>query len=353
MIRQLLIITLLLATLSAAAQPQSTTVNDLFHRVQVDAYAQGGFNYSPSDGSDECTFDMKRAIMVVALPISDRWFGFFMHDFSSEVQEYYATYRVTNNKALSVKMGQFKNALTYENSLSPTETELIDVYSEGVTYLSGCGSDRLLGTQYGRDLGLEVFGQTNDGRLRYTLGVMNGQGINCRDGNKDKDYICKLQYQPTPHLSFIATGQIGRGHAVGRSAYVTDINVGDNYRRNRLSAGFAYNSKSIRMHGEYLQGRDGKTDSRGAYLTATVPLAKQIDAVGSYDFFNFNTREKMDQHKVAAGLQYWIYKRCRLQLQYVYKSAALTDQVIGGVTQKTFTHGANHAVMCQLQLRLK
>ena len=69
--------------------------------------------------------------------------------------------------------------------------------------------------------------------------------------------------------------------------------------------------------------------------------------------------EDMDQHKVNAGLQYWFYKNCRVQLQYVYKSAYLEDFAVynpmGGLVAKgkSFEKGANHAIMCQLQVRLK
>lgn len=38
-----------------------------------------------------------------------------MHDFSSVVQEYYTDYRFTNNKALTVRLGQFKNGVSLEN----------------------------------------------------------------------------------------------------------------------------------------------------------------------------------------------------------------------------------------------
>ena len=226
------------------------------------------------------------------------------------IQEYYTDYRVSNNKALTVRLGQFKNALSYENPLSPTSMEAIDVYSEAVTFLTGCGSDPLLGVQYGRDLGLAVFGETNDGKLRYEAQVMNGQGINKKDGNKEKDFIGRLEYRPVKGLNLVATGQIGRGHAIKESLYNPDIEVGDNYKRNRWTVGFDYKSPALNVHGEYLEGKDGNATSRGAYITGNVPLGKGVDIVGSYDFFNFNTDLGMDQHKVIAGLQYWFYKKC-------------------------------------------
>ena len=317
---------------------------DVTERLQFHGYAQGGFNYNHKGGEDTQTFELKRVIFWTNAQITDRWSFLFMHDFSSVVQEYYTDFRVSNNKALTVRLGQFKNCLSYENPLSPTSMEAIDVYSEGVTYLTGCGSDPLLGVQYGRDLGLALFGETNNGMLHYELEVMNGQGINKKDGNKEKDFIGRLEFRPVKGLNLIATGQIGRGHAIANSLYNPAIHEGDNYKRNRWTAGFDYKSSAFNVHGEYLEGKDGSVTSRGAYVTGNVPLGKGVDLVGSYDFFNFNTSAGMDQHKVIAGLQYWFYKKCRVQLQYVYKSAYRNDT--------EFIHGANHAIMAQMQIRL-
>ena len=324
--------------------PDVDWLQDLASRIQLHGYAQGGFNYTHKDGEDVGTFEVKRILFWANANITDRWSFLFMHDFSSVVQEFYTDYRFSENKALTVRLGQFKNGLSLENPLSPTAMEAIDVYSEAVTYLTGCGSDPLLGVQYGRDLGLAVFGETNDGKLRYELELMNGQGINKRDGNKEKDFIARLEYSPVKGLNLVATGQIGRGHAIAESLYNPDIHIGEDYKRNRWTVGFDYKSKSLNVHGEYLDGKDGNATSRGAYVTGAVPLGtSKVDLVGSYDYFNFNTSLDMDQHKAIAGLQYWFYGKCRLQLQYVYKSA----YTAGG----QFHHGANHAVMAQMQIR--
>ena len=339
----------LLAVFSSTAamgqgKEDSDLLKELAERVQLHGYAQGGFNYTHKAGEDTPTFELKRVLFWANAQITDRWSFLFMHDFSSVVQEFYTDYRFTRNKALTVRLGQFKNGLSLENPLSPTAMEAIDVYSEGVTYLTGCGSDPLLGVQYGRDLGLSIFGETNNGKLRYELEVMNGQGINKKDGNKEKDFIARLEYRPTKGLNLVATGQLGRGHAIANSLYNPEIHEGDNYKRNRWTVGFDYKSADFNIHGEYLEGKDGSATSRGAYVTGAVPVGKGVELVGSYDFFNFNTSLGMDQHKAIAGVQYWFYKKCRVQLQYVYKSA---------YTQAgQFVHGANHAIMAQMQIRL-
>ena len=324
---------------------------ELQSRIKLHGYAQAGYTYSHQGGQDKNTFDLKRVLFWAEAKITDRWSFLFMHDFSSVVQEYYTDYRFTRNKALTVRFGQFKNGLSLENPLSPTAMEAIDVYSEAVTFLTGCGSDPLLGVQYGRDLGLALFGETNNGKFRYEVDVLNGQGINKKDGNKFKDIIARLEYRPVQGLNIVTTGQFGRGHAINTSLYNPTIAIGQDYKRHRSTIGADYKSRCFNVHGEYLNGWDGDAHSWGAYVTGAVPLArfgapelgKRLELVGSYDFFNFNTDLGMDQHKAIAGLQYWFYKKCRVQVQYVYKNAYIAEN--------QFVHGANHGIQCQIQVR--
>ena len=112
-------------------------LKDVADRIDLHGYAQGGYAYNHRDGTNTNTFELKRVLFWANARITDRWSFLFMHDFSSVVQEYYTDFRITRNKALTVRLGQFKNGLTLENPLSPTAMEAIDVYSEGVTFLSG------------------------------------------------------------------------------------------------------------------------------------------------------------------------------------------------------------------------
>lgn len=320
-------------------------MSEVAEHIKIHGYAQAGYTYQKKgDDKGTNTFDLKRTLLWVNAQIIDRWSFLFMHDFNSQVQEFYTDFRITKNNALSVRFGQFKNALSLENPLSPTSMETIDVYSESVTFLTGCGSDPLMGVQYGRDLGLSLFGETNDGKFRYEFQVMNGQGINKKDKNRNKDFIERIEWRPVKGLNIVASAQLGKGHAIDSSLYNPDIKVGEDYTRNRYSVGLGYTSKAFNVHGEFLQGRDGNARSLGGYVTGSVALIPtKLDLIGSYDFFNFNTDLDMDQHKGVFGIQYWFYKRCRVQLQYVYKSAYTAGY--------TFVHGNNHALMCQVQVR--
>ena len=318
---------------------------DVADRIKLHGYAQGAYIYENSN-----SFNMKRVIFWVDARITQRWSFSFMHDFMSVVQEYYTDFSFFKNKKyLTVRFGQFKHASTYENPLSPTGLETIDVYSEGVVYLAGCGSDRMFGTSYGREMGLALYGEAAKGKFAYNFQVLNGCIINKFDNNNQKDMVLRLEYRPVKGLNIVATGRVGRGqNMLNFESPITGIGAGERYVRNRYSFGGAYDCKWIRLHGEYLEGKDGPTISRGGYLTGSVPLGlKGFESVFSYDYFNYNVSRGYDQHKAVVGLQYWFFKKCRVQAQYIYKSAVVN----GGLTGCEYVHGNNHGVQVQLQVR--
>ena len=301
-------------TTSQADEPDWT--KNFTERIQFFGYAQGGYSWQDSNNSQVNDFNLKRTLLWAKARITDRWSFLFMHDFSSVVQEYYADYRVSNDKSLNVRLGQFKHSYTLENPLSPTQLELVDVYSQAVLFLAGEGPDPLNGVNYGRDMGLMVYGDVLDGHVHYELALMNGQGVNRRDGNNQKDVIARLEYKPVAGLRLVASGQKGTGHAEDEAAWNPGVKVGDDYRRDRLSIGGEWKSKGLSLRSEYLAGKDGKANSRGAYLTGCVTVAKNLDVVGSADYFDRNTKLDYKQTNATIGLQYWFYKKCRVQAQY-------------------------------------
>ena len=332
------------ATVAPAPQEKKPAKTDwlqnLASRISINGYAQGGYAHNDMGpdamGNKRSTsdFNLKRSLVWVKARITDRWSFLFMHDFSSVVQEYYTDFRITNNQALTVRVGQFKNSLTMENPLSPVQLELIDVCSQAVSYLSGGGGDPFYGVNYGRDMGLKVYGELFNSHLLYEVALMNGQGVNRRDGNKHKDVIVKLDYRPMKGLRFVASGQLGKGHSIYDAsvkpvAWNPTIQLGDDYTRNRYSVGFEYKfgaygeyrykeARPVSFRAEWLEGKDGDVKSRGAYLTTCIPLYKGLDAIGSFDWFDRNINMKYDQTNFTLGLQYWFYKNCRVQMQYTH-----------------------------------
>ena len=303
-------------------------MKDFTSRITLNGYAQGGWSYQDINGQKTNSYNLKRTLLWAKARITDRWSFLFMHDFSSVPQEFYTDYRVTKDNTLTVRLGQFKHSYTMENPMSPTQLELIDVYSQAVLYLAGEGPDPLNGVNYGRDQGLMVFGDLFKNALHYELALMSGQGINRKDNNNQKDFIAKLELRPMDGLRLVGSGYLGTGNAVGTAAWNPTIAVGDNYKRNRYSAGAEYKTapyckgeykeaRPASIRAEWLGGKDGNVGSRGGYVTTCVPVVSALDVVASGETFDRNTKvDGWDQTNLTLGLQYWFYKKCRVQLQY-------------------------------------
>ena len=95
--------------------PETTEENDLKYwtkavasRVKVTGYAQAGYTATiPEEGKSTNTFDMKRAVLMVAANITPEFYAFFMHEFKTkDMQEYYLEYRPS--KEFRIRFGQSK-----------------------------------------------------------------------------------------------------------------------------------------------------------------------------------------------------------------------------------------------------
>jgi hypothetical protein len=319
------------SSLTASAQQKNSEIDwtkDFTSRITLNGYAQGGWSYQNPNDKPQNAYNLKRTLLWAKARITDRWSFMFMHDFSSVVQEYYTDYRLSKGNELTVRFGQFKHSYTMENPMSPTQLELVDVYSQAVLYLAGEGPDPLNGVNYGRDMGLEVYGDLAKGLVHYELALMSGQGVNRKDLNNQKDFIAKLELRPVDGFRVVASGYLGTGCAVGTAAWNPEINVGDNYKRNRYSVGAEYKTqpytgskykeaRPASIRAEWLGGQDGNVGSRGGYVTTTIPVVDALDIVASGETFDRNTKvDGWDQTNLTVGLQYWFYKKCRMQLQY-------------------------------------
>ena len=314
------------------SQKIPTWVTTLSAHMELHGYAQAGYTWEHQEDVHSNSFDLKRVLFWAKANVTDRWSFLFMHDFSSVVQEFYTDYRFLPKKELNVRFGQFKNSLSMQNPLSPTKLELIDCYSQAVVYLTGCGSDPLNGVQYGRDLGIMLYGDLFKNQLHYEFAVMNGSGINRKDNNKHKDVIGKLEYRLKPNFRIVTTGQLGKGHALETSAYCPDIATGEDYKRDRWSVGTEWKAhtegvdywknRTAQVQAEVLGGRDGRNHSIGAYVTACLPVYKGMDVIASADYFNYNTDLGLIQMNLVLGVQYWFYKTCRVQIQYTNANPA-------------------------------
>jgi hypothetical protein len=314
----------LLLSITPAAQEKPTSptlLNTLRDRIALSGYGQLGFTADDA-GDGKSTFDIKRVIFMAEGKITDRWTCYFMYDLGpgNQLLELYTEYRFL--PWLTARVGEFKTMYTMENPLSPCYTELIDCYSQSVSYLAGVnGSDPLYGATSGRDLGLMVYGSLLKGWVDYTLALMNGSGVNVKDRNRAKDLVGSLTLHPLKWLALHGSFIQGEGCAVAASVYNPRIDVGENYRRNRWSAGINIKTRPVEVRMEYLEGTDGRVRSQGVYISGTARLMRNFDLVASVDYFN-KDRGGTDtaQTNTILGIQYWFYPKCRLQVQLTHRN---------------------------------
>jgi hypothetical protein len=322
--RNLLLISIAFIALGNVFAQESTAnavVNTLKERINLSGYAQTGYTYDDQVNSN--TFDIKRIIFITQGKITDKWSMLFMYTFGpgSSLTEIYTEYKLL--PGLSARLGQFKTPYTIENAISPTTLELINCYALSTSYLAGIdNSDRLYGGMGGRDIGLMIHGDLFNKFLHYQLALMNGQGINVKDQNNNKDIVGNLMVNPLKWLSVGGSFMKGKGYAVGVSNVVSDIKVGENYTRNRWSAGAVIETAPFSLRGEYLNGKDGNVTSDGFYATTTIHVLPKTDLIASYDYLNKNKSLGDKQTNYIAGAQYWFYPRCRVQLQYTFRNLA-------------------------------
>ena len=313
-------------------------VNTLKERITLEGYLQLGYTYDDLKSSKTNTFDIKRAILMARGKITDRWSCYFMFSLagSPKVLEAYTEY--TFLPGLTVRMGQFKTMYTFENPLSPTVVELVNCYSQAVSYLAGIdSSDPLYSSSGGRDLGFMLYGTVFDGLLDYHLALMNGQGINRKDGNRQKDIVGSLKLNPVGWLAVGGSFIRGRGCAVGESVVNPAIHAGQSYTRNRWAVSALLKFRYIDVRTEYLRGRDASIHSEGAYATASIHVLPHVDLIASYDYLNRDCDRGLKQTNYVGGLQWWFYPKCRLQVQYTRRVPRASD--------------ASNLVQAQVQVR--
>lgn len=317
--------------------------NTVASRIKVTGYAQAGYTATmPEHGENTNTFDMKRVVLMVGAEITPQFYAFFMHEFKSkEMQEYYMEYRPC--KAFNLRLGQSKIELSMENPMSPTVLESVGPMSQGVFWL--CGSDPLMNNASGRDLGLMAYGDLFNSKLRYVLEVVNGGQINTVDKNNQKNVIAKLEYKPVQNFRISLSGQKGYGYAVNSSLYNNTVHINDTYKQNRYAFGMEWKSKKTgtdyyrnrcaTIRTEMLGGKDGECNSFGAYVSSAIPVYKGLDIVAMADYMNYNTDNCLKKTNLMAGVQYWIFKKCRLQAQYTYSIKSDNMKAIQGDNTST------------------
>lgn len=318
-------------------------------KLTLFGYAQTQFDMTKTGPETKNSFTMTRVILMANAELTRKLSFFLMIDAAStqaskHLHEYYAQYAFMPE--FKVRVGQFKTPYTLENIISPTLLGTVNL-NEGTRYMAGIAGDPLYGNYVGRDLGAMVTGdaiKARDGHyyLNYSLGLFNGAGMNLRDNNNHKDVAAMINILPTKNITLSGSFIIGKGNAQANDMFGT-IAEGTDYTRNRWSVGAEVNYKPLKLRTEYMQGRNGDINNRAFYAELWCRLFRNFDVVLDYDYLNKNTsmsKESRDAfpawtrtNNYMVGLQYWVYKACRISTQYIFSDRNTGPDTKAWVTQ--------------------
>lgn len=218
----------------------------------------------------------------------------------------------------SVTAGQFKIPFSLENLTSSSKLEMID-RSQVVEALVARSKD-VIGNQNGHDIGIQAGGLflkvKGSPLVEYRIGVFNGSGINVADtANNEKDISGRLIFTPIKGFSF------GGGFYKGMGKAIKPDVAGQSQTRNRFGGELSYVTTRFSFKGEYIAGKDGKTNRAGWYVQTgyfVIPLKLQV--LGKYDTYDPNTSSADNiSTNYVFGTNYNFTSWSRLQAFYTFR----------------------------------
>ncbi|OAV75397.1 Phosphate-selective porin [Bacteroidales bacterium Barb7] len=297
----------------------------------ISGLVNGRFQYSDAgDGSN--SFDIRRARLDLRGNLSSKFDYRLQTELAGTPKVLDAFLRWKPSSYFNVQAGQFKYSFSLENPYSPTTLETIE-NSTVISKLSGYSDEAKVGGN-GRDIGIAFYGgfvkKKGYNLIDYSVGIVNGNGINNTDNNKGKNFTGILTVNPIKELALAvshyngSTG-VAKTDADGKEVKVNGKTVIEDFDRTRTGFGAKYDNKTLLVRGEYITGKTDKKESDGFYVTAAYYVTPKVQPVLKYDYYRTDTKDtRLDKDapltNYIAGVNYYPIKNLRLQLNYTYKT---------------------------------
>lgn len=336
-----------LTCLNISAQEKKTT---WINNVKLSGYSLIQYQYSGKYNDKANSFNLR--LIRVALD------GRILNDFywKAQIQINGNTSTLGNSPRLvdlftewqkydffRVKIGQFKRPFTFENPMNPIDQGFMS-YGQIVTNLAGFNDRNGEHACNGRDLGLQFQGdflKNSNGRnlLHYQIGVFNGQGINTKDVDQQKDIIGGIWVMPVAGMRIGAFGWTG---SYARKGNWTDDN-GEHVnevrrlqqRRYAFSAEYLVNDWTFRTEYAHSTGYGFKTryqdpddatdctlssngnKAQGVYALVIAPIIKKkLHAKARYDMYQPSDGSEKQKTQYEIGMDYEFSHNLQISGEY-------------------------------------
>ena len=361
-----------LTTVSASAQKKQTIeLPSWLSNVKLSGYGMTQYQYSGQKDAESNSFNIRMARIALEGRIAGDFYWKTQIQFNGNTSNLGSSPRMVDLFAewqkydyFKVKIGQFKNPFTFENPMHPIDQGFMG-YSQNVSKLAGFSDRAGEHASNGRDIGLQLQGdflKNANGRnlLHYQIGVFNGQGINTKDVDNQKNVIGGVWLMPVSGMRIGAFGWTGsyarKGNWTEFVAYPTSSvtpgatkdpehkNEVRKLAQNRYAFSFEYKKDGWTVRSEYIHST-GKAfaksitnfndanakdcslnekigdKAQGVYGLVIAPLAQlpknsRIDVKARYDMYQPNGKSNMQRTQYEAGLNFHIGKRISILTEY-------------------------------------
>ena len=361
-----------LTAVSASAQKKQTIeLPSWLSNVKLSGYGMTQYQYSGQKDAESNSFNIRMARISLEGRIAGDFYWKTQIQFNGNTSTLGSSPRMVDLFAewqkyeyFKVKIGQFKNPFTFENPMHPIDQGFMG-YSQNVSKLAGFSDRAGEHASNGRDIGLQLQGdflKNANGRnlLHYQVGVFNGQGINTKDVDNQKNVIGGVWLMPVSGMRIGAFGWTGsyarKGNwtetvadptssvAPGTTKEITHTNEVRSLNQNRYAFSFEYKKDGWTVRSEYIHST-GKAfaksitnfndanakdcnlnekigdKAQGVYGLVIAPLAQlpknsRIDVKARYDMYQPNGKSNMQRTQYEAGLNFHIGKRISILTEY-------------------------------------
>lgn len=316
----------------------------LFSKPKLSGYAILQYQYSGQHEAESNSFNLR----MVRLSLDGRILGDFVYKLQGQINGNTSTLgdspRLVDAYVewqklpfLKIKAGQFKRPFTFENPMNPIDQGFMG-YGQNIMKLAGFNDRVGEHSSNGRDIGVQLQGdllKTKAGRplLHYQIGVFNGQGINTKDVDNQKDVIGGLWVMPVEGLRIGAFGWTGsyarkgddgvkslakRRYAISGEYVVDDWTFRSEYIHSTgLGFSTVYNQSSDTKKDDVNYAAGDKAD--GFYALAIAPvIKKKLHVKARYDTYRPRAEWGTSKTYYEVGVDYIFVKNLQINLEYAF-----------------------------------
>ena len=359
-----------MAVTTAGAQEKKTIeLPAWLNNVKLSGYGMTQYQYSGQKGKESNSFNIRMGRIALEGRIANDFYWKAQIQFNGNTSDLGSSPRMVDLFAewqkysyFKVKIGQFKNPFTFENPMHPIDQGFMG-YSQNVSKLAGFSDRAGEHASNGRDIGLQFQGdflKNANGRnlLHYQIGVFNGQGINTKDVDNQKNVIGGVWVMPVAGMRIGAFGWTGsyarKGNwtetvadptssvTPGATKEITHTNEVRSLNQNRYAFSFEYKANDWTVRSEYIHstgmafnksitnhGDEASKDcslnqkignkAQGVYGLVIAPIvSKKLYAKARYDMYQPNGKTDMMRTQYEVGLNYHINKNFTILSEYAF-----------------------------------